>query len=245
MSDTLAQPLDVKLMNITASALMLGFAVLVLAALASWATRATVFSIGAITVTGDVSHSNALTLRANVAPQLEGTFFTIDLAQARQAFERAPWVRRAVVRRDFPNRLKVVLQEHQAVAHWGPEAESHLLNNFGEVFDANSAEVEQDILPRLIGPDNEAPAVLVIEQFELTGSGAWRVRLDTGAVMELGHGTAAELVARTQRFLKTLTQVTARYGRKPDNLEGADLRYPDGYALKLQGVTTQVPEVKK
>jgi len=146
------------------------------------------------------------------------------------------------------------------VAHWGPEAESHLLNNFGEVFDANSAEVEQDILPRLIGPDNEAPAVLamylalhplfddmelVIEQFELTGSGAWRVRLDTGAVMELGHGTAAELVARTQRFLKTLTQVTARYGRKPDNLEGADLRYPDGYALKLQGVTTQVPEVKK
>jgi len=91
MSDTLAQPLDVKLMNITASALMLGFAVLVLAALASWATRATVFSIGAITVTGDVSHSNALTLRANVAPQLEGTFFTIDLAQARQAFERAPW----------------------------------------------------------------------------------------------------------------------------------------------------------
>lgn len=76
-------------------------------------------SIAGITVTGDVAHNSALTLRANVTPRLTGSFFTVDLAQTRQAFEAVPWVRRAVVQRDFPNRLKVSLQEHQAVALWG------------------------------------------------------------------------------------------------------------------------------
>jgi len=54
-----------------------------------------------------------------------------------------------VVRRDFPNRLRVELEEHQAVAYWGAEGDSRLLNSFGEVFDANVVEVEQEGLPRL------------------------------------------------------------------------------------------------
>jgi len=45
----------------------------------------------------------------------------------------------AVVRRQFPNRLSVVLQEHQAVAYWGAERESLLINSYGEVFEANSS----------------------------------------------------------------------------------------------------------
>jgi cell division protein FtsQ len=31
----------------------------------------------------------------------------------------------------------VKLQEHQAVAHWGDEDDTHLVNSFGEVFEAN------------------------------------------------------------------------------------------------------------
>jgi cell division protein FtsQ len=256
MKHTLANPLDAKLMNLTASVLFVVFAVLVLATLAGWVARAPLFAIAGITVTGDVAHSNALTLRANVAPRLAGGFFTLDLAQARQAFEAVPWVRRAVVRRDFPNRLKVVLQEHQAVAHWGLEAEARLLNSYGEIFEANTAEIEQDTLPRLIGPDGQAATVLAmyqalqplfegmdlaVDQFEQTGAGAWRLRLESGAAVELGRGTVEEVVARTQRFLKTLTQVTSKYGRTVEALESADLRHTDGYALRLHGVTTQAP----
>ena len=86
---------------------------------------------------------------------------------------------------------------------------------------------------------------LVLEQVELTGRGGWRARLDTGAALELGGGSMADVLARTQRFLKTLTQVTSRYGRKPDALETADLRHEDGYAIRLAGVTTLAADGQK
>ncbi len=260
MSSALAPPLDVKLMNTTASLLFVAFALLLLAALASWVARQPLFALQAIVVTGEVTHHNAVTLRANVAPQLSGTFLTLDLTRARHVFESLPWVRQALVRREFPNRLKVVLQEHQAVAYWGSESDSRLVNSFGEVFEANVGEVEPEDLPRLQGPEGQAaPALamyqalqplfealeLALEQLELNSHGGWRARLDSGAALELGGGTSDEVLARTQRFLQTLTQVTSRYGRKPEALETADLRYQDGYALRLRGVTTLAADGQK
>jgi cell division protein FtsQ len=260
MKNPLVMPLDVKLMNLVASALFVAFAVLGAAALAGWAARHPLFAIGGIAVTGDVTHNNAVTLRANVAPRLSGTFFTLDLAAARLAFEALPWVRQAVVQREFPNRLKVTLQEHKAVAYWGGEGDSRLVNSFGEVFEANVGEVEQESLPRLNGPDGQAVQVLAMqralqpqfeamememEQLELTGHGGWRVHTDSGASLELGGGTVAEVLGRTQRFFKTLTQVTSRYARKPEALESADLRHEDGYAIRLRGVTTLAADGQK
>ncbi len=63
-----------------------------------------------------------------------------------------------------------------------------------------------------------------------------------GYVVELGGGTPQEVVQRTQRFTRTLTQVAAQYGRRVDALESADLRHARGYALRMRGVTTVVTD---
>ena len=246
-------PSDIKLINALSWVLCLTFAGMVLALIAAWLMQLSVFSLSAISVQGDVTHNNAMTLRANVAPRITGNFFTVDLAQTRTVLESVPWVRQALVQRQFPNRLKVVLQEHQAIAYWGPEGDSRMVNSFGEVFEANQGEVESTELPELIGPVGQAALVLqayqmlsplfnkldaVLEQVELTGQGSWRARLDSGAVLELGQGSLDEIRVRAQRFIATLTQVSARFGR---NFESADLRYSNGYALKLRGVTTTYP----
>jgi cell division protein FtsQ len=253
MNPALQQPFDVKLMNITASVIFAAAGVVLLAALLWWLVRNPAFSIGGITVQGDVAHTNAVTLRANIAPRLAGNFFTVSLPATREAFQSVPWVREAVVRREFPNRLRVLLREHQAVAFWGAYGDVKLVNNFGEVFEANSGDVEQDNLPRLKGPEGQSaqvlqmymalrplfdPLDLAIEQLALTPHGSWNAELDSGAVVELGRGTETEVVERTRRFVQTLTQVTGRYSRRADALVSADLRHADGYALKLRGVTT-------
>lgn len=253
MKKAVPMPFDVRLMNLTARLLLVAFVLMAGVAGVSWVVRHPVFAIRTVTVMGDVEHSNALTLRANVTPRLSGTFLTLDLEAARQAFEAVPWVRRAVVQRVFPDRLKVVLQEHQAVAYWNAEGDSTLVNSFGEVFEANVGEVEQEALPRLSGPQGQAALVLavyqalqplfarlelVIEQLELTGRGGWRAQLDSGAVIELGRGEQDEVVERSRRFLATLPQVTSRYGRTATTLESADLRHQDGYAIRLRGVST-------
>jgi cell division protein FtsQ len=256
-----ATPLDVRLMNVTASVLFVACAVLLVAALGWWALRHPVFAIGGIVVEGDVAHNNVATLRANVAPRLAGNFFTVDLQRARQVFEGVPWVRQAVVRRQFPNRLRVQLQEHRAEALWGADTESRLVNSFGEVFEANAGDVEHEALPRLVGPDGASrevlamyrslkpllePMDLALEQLALSGRGGWTAHLDTGAIVELGRGTPEEVLVRSQRFVRTLTQVTSKYGRRPEALVSADLRHGDGYAVRLRGVgTTDVQTPRK
>ena len=260
MNAPLPQPMDVKLMNITASVLFAACVVLLVAAISWWALRHPLFAVGGITVQGDLAHNSAATLRANVAPQLAGNFFTLDLRRAREAFENVPWVRQATVRRQFPNRLRVQLQEHQALAYWGAESDAKLVNSFGEVFEANPGDVEDEDMPRLAGPDGTAIQVfamyqglrpmfetmdLRVEELALSSRGGWTLRLDSGATVELGRGSSEEVIARSERFARTLTQVTSKYGRRPDALLTADLRHQDGYAVRLRGVgTTDVPAQK-
>jgi cell division protein FtsQ len=161
------------------------------------------------------------------------------------------------VRREFPNRLRVTLQEHQPVALWGSESEPKLVNSYGEVFEANVDDVDQDDLPRLAGPDGQSPQVLAmyralkplfesldlaIDELDLSGRGTWSLHLDGGATVELGRGTQDEVLVRTRRFVQTLRQVTSKYGRTPDALLSADLRHTDGYAVKLRGVATMAAQ---
>jgi cell division protein FtsQ len=257
MTHSLPAPLDVKLMNLTASVLFVGVALCAMAAGAWWMLRYPGFAIARIVVQGELEHNNAVTLRANVAPHLAGNFFSLDLRAARDAFEQVPWVRRAQVRRVFPASLSVELQEHDAVAYWGPESGSALVNSHGEVFEANGGDVEQEDLPRLMGPPGASPEALQmhrllqpvfyplgleVQELELTGRGGWRARLDSDAVIQLGGGTPQEVALRTQRFARTLTQVAAQYGRRVDALESADLRHAGGYALRLRGVATVIPD---
>jgi len=244
-------PTDVRLMNATTIALAAIAAILVAAMAVMWLARQPFFAIRSISVDGDVTRNSVSTIRANAAPKLVGNFITMDLRSVRRAFESVPWVRLAVVRRVWPNRLRVQLEEHRPVAIWGSESGGErLVNSFGEVFEANVGDVEDDVLPTLAGPEGSSAHVLAmlgrveaglaplgarVEALALSGRGSWQATLDTGAVVELGRGSDDDVLARAGRFVATVGQVTSRYHRP---LEYADLRHSDGYAVRLKGVST-------
>lgn len=246
-------PMDIRVMQLASGLLLAAGMLMAVLAGAGWLMRLPVFDLQAITVEGEVTRNNALTLKTNVVPRLQGNFFTLRLEQAQQAFETVPWVRSAVVRREFPNRLRVQLLEQHPVALWGDEGGSALLNQQGQVFEANLGEVEAEGLPRLKGAVSQSQQVLAmyralrpvlqdadmdIEELELSARGSWRLQTSQGATIELGRGPSQDLMAQLRLFLRTLPQITARYGRTPKSLTAADLRHKDGYALRLQGVTT-------
>ena len=99
MKKPITMPVDVRIMQWTSLTLFALALLLFIASGIGWLLRHPVFSIQGITVKGNVTHSNVVTLRANVLPQLSGNFFTLNLLQARQAFEQIPWIRSALVRR--------------------------------------------------------------------------------------------------------------------------------------------------
>ncbi len=252
MNARLPVPVDVRLMNLTASLLITALVLGCIATGLWWAMRHPAFAFGRITVDGDTAHHSAASLRASVLPRLQGNFFTMDLGAAQAAFQSAPWVRRAMVQREFPDRLHVTLQEHVPVAYWG-EGDNQMINRQGEIFEAGDAELDDEHMPTLIGPDGQAAEVLAMHgqlapllapldmrlaELALLARGNWRAELSQGAVIELGYGPPRELAARLAQFVGTVGEVAARHQRPVEAIEAADLRHVGGYALRLRGVST-------
>jgi cell division protein FtsQ len=252
-------PADVRLMNAVATVVFALAAAGAGVAAWAWLMRSPVFPIRAVQLDGDLMRNSVPTIRANAMPRLAGNFFSVDLHGSRAAFESVPWVRRAVVRRVWPDRLVAQLEEHRAVALWGGEDSTdpavaidsgRLVNSYGELFDANAGDVEDEALPVLSGPEDRAAEMLAmlqrlqpvlgkldlqISSLHLSGRGSWRAGFDSGATMELGRGSDDEVIARTERFVRSFAAANAKW-RAP--LLHADLRHAGGYAMRLRGVTT-------
>ena len=92
-----------------------------------------VFRLREVRVGGELAHVTLEQVETIVRREVKGNFFTLDLARARAVFEKLPWVRKANVRRQWPDRLEVALEEHVPLARWGDAA---LVNTQGEVFAA-------------------------------------------------------------------------------------------------------------
>ncbi len=248
---------NARLLNLIASTL---YAVVVLMALAAgllWLAQRPVFAITHVQLApmdgGALRHVNAPSVRANALSKLSGNFFTLDLSAARQAFESVPWVRRASVRREWPNGLAVEVEEHEALGTWGTPDSGRLINTYGEVFVANTAEAEEDThLLALDGPpDSEGDVIEKLEVMRewfkplnaeplsvaLSARYAWRAKLSNGLTIELGREQNDEdrvaMEQRVKRFVVAWPQVTEQWGKQIDY---ADLRYPNGFAIRAANV---------
>ena len=251
--DTLL-PVDVRLMVLLTSVLGWTAVALVLLAVGTWAVRHPVWTVHTLEVHGDLQHQSEEVFRTHIQDRLHGSFLTIDLNEVKAVFETVPWVRKAVVKRAFPNRIRVTLEEHQAVAFWDQGGDLSLINRQGEVFEANAENENTEALPELAGPAGQTARVKALyellvpelavldrelQRLELTAQGSWRATLDNGADLELGRGEPPDVLARVRLFSSTIGQVTRQHAGR--DLETADLRYPAAYAVKLRGVATLEP----
>lgn len=252
---------DIRLMNALSSTLFVLAVASLLAAGLWWVAQRPMFTLKVIEVEGlaeqPLRHVNALTVRGTAVPQIRGNFFTANLQAVRGAFESVPWVRKAAVRREWPNRLIVAIEEHQPLGTWGDEG--RLVSAKGDVFTANLAEAEDDVeLLELSGPAGSekdvvnrlvdlrtwfAPVGLTPVAVRLSSRYAWSVRLSNGMQVELGREeTRTTLQERVARLVALYPQLAERL---PDRIERVDLRYQNGLALKATGLTLDSEGKKK
>ena len=252
---------DVRALNSTASFLT---AVTVLAALVSgvwWLSQRPMFALGSVTVESmygiELKHVNELTVRNGVLGKIRGNFFTADLEQVRATFETVPWVRRATVRREWPNALVVEVEEHEALGTWGEDG--RLLSVKGDVFTANVAETEDEqALPAFDGPVGSEKEVLarfnelrtafaqvelVPQELSLSSRYAWTVTLDNGMSVALGREQDRNtLRKRVQRLVGVYPQLVARL--QEGRIDTIDMRYPNGLALSSAALNVPVDATK-
>lgn len=217
---------------------LLGIAVLLLLVIAlNYALHLPVFALRAVQLDTPPQRVDRARLEEAVRQSLRGNFFTVDLDQARAVFEQLPWVRSVSVRRQFPWQLDVRLEEREALAHWNGNA---LVDVNGEVF----AATDSDPLPAFFGPDDAseemtqryanfgrllAPLGFRIAAVDLSARHAWRLKLQSGMVIELGRD---HMEGRLARFVAVYPEY-ARQMKVPGKY--VDLRYRDGFAAGVSG----------
>jgi cell division protein FtsQ len=251
---------DVRALNATANGLI---ALVVLACIASgvwWVSQRPMFNLRTVRVESmydmELKRVNELTLRAGVVGKIKGNFFTANLEQVRTAFESVPWVRRATVRREWPDQLIVAIEEHEPLGTWG--ADGRLLSVKGDVFTANLAEADEDqVLPEFDGPEGSekevlarfaelrawfAPVKLAPQALSLSSRYAWTVKLDNGTSVALGREQDRDtLRTRVQRLVGIYPQLVERLQQGIDTI---DMRYPNGLALAAAGMKVTKDGIK-
>jgi cell division protein FtsQ len=226
-----------RILNLAAGVLI-GLTILASGAAGGWLLlHSALFPLRELDVTTALRKTTKAEVEAALRGRITGNFFAISPDEVRTALEGLPWVRRASVRRVWPDRLEAELEEQTALARWGDDA---LVNAYGERFSARS----NAALPLFVGPEGTehemaaryarfaaivAPLGTGLERVVLTPRFAWQLRLSGGLEIMLGRNAdAAE--ARLRRFVgvydATLKTLPGTHGY-------VDLRYANGFALRV------------
>jgi cell division protein FtsQ len=239
-----------RLLNLAANTLF-GIALLLFGYAAMQSLlRSPLFPLREIVVQGALPNAAREEIESAVEG-MGGNFFAADLGAVRAKLEQVPWVRRVDVRRVWPDRLAVQIEEHVAFARWGQiEADLRsmgLVNTFGEPFSAPIGKEAAARLPLFAGPsgtegeltrryrrfrDLLAPLEDAPERVVLTTRHAWQLHLASGLDIELGRDGNDGIEQRLARFVAAYPESLGKLARK---YEHVDLRYPNGFALRVAG----------
>ncbi|MCG6874184.1 MAG: cell division protein FtsQ/DivIB [Betaproteobacteria bacterium] len=234
-----------RILNSMARGLFLAAGAIAVYLVARAAMSSTLFPLRTVSVVGDLQHVSGEAIRTGLAGRVSGNFFAANLDVLRGALEQIPWVRRAAVRRQWPDHIQVRIEEHVPIARW---TDRRLVNTYGELFNGDL----EAALPLLGGPPGAerqvaaryaafnallAPLGTQLAQLVLSPRHAWQIKLASGTTLELGRERPREPAeARLARFVSAYPQVVAELGHP---VEHVDLRYPNGFAVRVPASATQ------
>jgi len=235
------------LLDLLSDLLMLFAAIVFGYALVIWFVTRPLFPLREVVVLTPPGQVTTAQVEYAARSAITGNFFSVNLEDVRTAFEKLPWVRRAEVRRRWPDAIELRLEEHQAVAYWtvSDSDEVHLVNRQGEVFVAAS----NATLPDFSGPQGSAAYLLArhrefsqmleplgrrLVSLWLSAREAWQLELDDGMVILLGRDQErVPIGSRLSRFVNAWPETRDILGVE---VAVADLRYQRGFALTPAGL---------
>ena len=173
--------------------------------------------------------------------QLDG-FFSTDLQLLEQELQTIAWLQKVELRRVWPDRLRIKVKEHRAIARWNKD---ELINQLGEIFKPESIDgLEQ--LPLLTGPEEElqlllltfrelqqllAPIELQLDVLNLSHRYSWSLELANGIQLQVGR---KHLIQRVERFVALYPLLKSESKLA---IEKVDLRYDTGLAVTRLATT--------
>ncbi|GAB0147474.1 MULTISPECIES: cell division protein FtsQ/DivIB [Marichromatium] len=188
-----------------------------------------------VEVEGELHHHSSALLSQTLTERLDGGILTANLVELKRAAESLAWVGHASLRRVWPDRLLVLVEEHRPIARWNDDG---LVTAEGVVFRPRAATLPAG-LPVLVGEEARAAELAsryqdwrdrlmlvghLIQTLAVDPRGDWRVELVMGTELRLGSEQVEERLAR---FIANAPQLEA-----VGQLLVVDLRYSNGFAVR-------------
>jgi len=193
----------------------------------------------------NISHDN---FRDQVVAVIDGGYFSLDLDAMRTALISLPWVDDVSVRRQWPSSLHIKVTEKRAVAYWNDNA---MISDRGDVFKPEIIS-RQLSLPKLNGPEglhNKVWMFLTAINKDFSAMGfevvdlnlderrAWSLHFVSENVTEkievkMGRDHADNRLVRFVRVFSNMNKLDLK------NIAVIDLRYPNGFAMKIKNNIT-------
>lgn len=193
--------------------------------------------ISRVDLQGDRKFIKDAELQAVTDKYKQTNLYLLDADTLEAELKALPWVRGVSLRKAWPDRLIVSIEEQHPVAFWGRE---RLMNKYGELFNADLSSI-RGLLPTLYSPEDKGREIaerylqvkewlkgLPLEISELTEdvSGSWRLKIKDGPEVMVG---SEDQERRIQRFRVGFQQELAK---KLNNIRRVDLRYTNGFAVE-------------
>jgi cell division protein FtsQ len=201
------------------------------------------FPIQTVRVYG-IHHLKETDVESALTPLVRQGFFALHITPIRQKLLEMPWVANIIVQKHWPNRVDIRILEKNAVATWSdPE---HLLSDAGEIF-LPQEKLTPNTLPFLKGPPGSQVVMLQylremnrllqplhakISSIELSSFLTWKLTLDNGITLQLGH---KDILTRLSHFVRVYPKIVGNHAADVENI---DLRYPNGVAVAWRTVNT-------
>ena len=213
-------------------------AVSVIVIIGVWATKQIDdIPIKTIEIQSSLEKVNKAEIKTIAQNYMHSGFFTVDLTSFENQLNDIPWVYRASIKRQWPNKVVIDIVEQEPYFRWGKQ---HLINKYAQIFYVDNLN-DYLHLPLLEGVLGREKAIIDLyyryqEGFEQVGTRIVSLKEDArydkeilladGILINVGREQTEQQIRRCLHSLAMFTK------SEREAIASIDLRHSNGFAVR-------------
>ena len=194
-----------------------------------------ILPIRSIQLQGSFEHLDQREVEATLRDYIGQGFFSLDIHQLQQSLKSKPWTESVSVRRIWPDKLQVIIEERKPVARWDDD---HLLSHRAVVFAAESDAFSH--LPRVHASNHEPEWALrqfqrLQRRFDRVDERVVSLRVDSRGALDVVLINGLEVKLGRDEVTHKIDRLVQIYAHqilpRRERIERIDLRYSNGFAV--------------
>jgi len=192
------------------------------------------FQINQIIIRGNVPNLNNDYVSRLVRNNLTGTYFTLNISKIKEEFEKVPWVKSVYIEREFPDTIRVNIEEYEPIINLG---HGRLLSKEKLVFGGDDTDGKLPLF--MVAESRLDKALLVYEQIKpfmavhnlelkslwYNGVGLTRIKLSNNMEVVICGDNIVSNLDTLSKYWNNLMQIES-------NISTVNMCYKDAFAIK-------------